>query len=477
MAMSYPWFTLPQTTHTDISVMSGSPPNIVADGHSAFLDSKSPRLAQFALPKPSTSGNFSGNFGRQARLVRLPYEYSYGSESEVTYQNNLDLIKELDDRFLNLAPELHFDFIYRPNDWLETAWQFRLSREFSLEESDPLVLPDGELEYPQQHEFSLLVDQAYITVTKFFDPIQLTVGRKNFEDQRHWLYDTSLDVVMLEWKSGHFRSALSYSRENLFDGDLLTGQETSKTNNLLAETRYRGIEDHVLSAFYLNQKEQDTEGASPWFLGFSIQGNPSAKISYWGEFALLRGKNEESRRFSAYAVDLGITYKKGGRFNPNITLGYAYGSGGSLDEGSMDKNFRQSGFQSNETKFAGVSEFKVYGEVLDPELSNIEIFTLGIGFFPANNMTLDFVYHQYRQNSAMSNLRDTQITAIPVSANGFTSQDIGRELDIVIGMRRAFGIRRLGFDLRLGWFYPGDAYRRDDRQNERGISVMSKIWW
>src|SRR6058998_1637039 len=62
------------------------------------------------------------------------------------------------------------------------------------------------------------------------------------------------------------------------------------------------------------------------------------------------------------------------------------------DESPNDRHnnqFRQSGLHTNETRFGGLSKFKIYGEALDPELSNIEIFTAGVGFRPFSNVFVD----------------------------------------------------------------------------------------
>jgi len=65
------------------------------------------------------------------------------------------------------------------------------------------------------------------------------------------------------------------------------------------------------------------------------------------------------------------------------------------------------------------------------------------------------------------------------------SKDMGSEFDVVLGFRNLFGVQRLGLDLRAGWFFPGKAYRLEEgdpnnptfRRNDRGLSVIAKIWY
>ncbi len=433
------------------------------------------KIAQFKLPDFGVIPNKK----LPKMMTRLPYEYSYGSESEVNYHNNYDFNDSLSDEFFSITPELNFELTYRPTDWFETTWQASISDELVIKQTNPLTLPNGDVEFPEDQTLSLLIDQGYITISNIIDPLKMTIGRKLLEDQRHWLYDTSLDLVMLEWKEGFFTTALSYSRQEAFDGDLLISQENSRTNNFLIETRYRGIEDHTLSVFHLRQRNHAADKETPKFLGLQIAGNPNNHLSYWGEFATVRGRDEEGRNLKGCGADIGLTLKKGGKFNPNLTFGYAYGSGGDSNENMENRSFRQTGLHSNEAKFSGVSEFKTYGEVLDPDLSNIGIFTLGMGFYPQSNATLDVVYHQYRQNTPGSQLQDGNITATLDRDAGVTSHDLGKGLDIILGVRRAFGLRRLGFDLRLGWFFPGDAFRqsRGETQSDKSINFVMKVWW
>jgi alginate production protein len=130
-----------------------------------------------------------------------------------------------------------------------------------------------------------------------------------------------------------------------------------------------------------------------------------------------------------------------------------------------------------------VSKFKVYGEALDPELSNLKILTSGFGFRPSANVSVDIVVHRYRLDEISDEVRNSALTALANQAG--ESKDVGKGLDIVVGVRRAFGIRRLGMDFRVGWFSPGRAYLRDEgtedapdlRRPQKAVAFITKIWW
>ena len=104
----------------------------------------------------------------------------------------------------------------------------------------------------------------------------------------------------------------------------------------------------------------------------------------------MRGKDETKIRLRGYALDASATYRISNHpLNPKVTLGYAYGSGDDNPNDTTNHEFRQTGLQSNESKFGGIPKFKVYGEALDPELSNLKIFTMGFGFQPAPRVSVE----------------------------------------------------------------------------------------
>ena len=172
-------------------------------------------------------------------------------------------------------------------------------------------------------------------------------------------------------------------------------------------------------------------------------------------------------------------------------MGYAYGTGDDNPNDSKNHEFRQTGLQSNEARFSGVSNFKVYGEALDPELSNLRILTAGIGFRPASNVFVDLVYHRYRLNRLADGVRGSSLTAQMNQDDTQLSKKVGSGLDIVIGFRNLFGLRRLGLDLRAGLFFPKGAYRIEEkfidpetgdekssfRKPNKGVSFIAKLWY
>lgn len=437
------------------------------------------QLAQFKVPQPGET---------PAPLPkRLTYQYGYGSESDITYRTNPDLNKRVKDDFLILRPQLNANVTYRPTDWLETTLEMILEREIAAQEEDIIPLPDGGTQFAERRRFSLLVDQMFVTIKDFTAPFEFTVGRRNYEDERHWLYDTSMDIASTSLKLGKFRAEALVGREVLVHLDLLKREKRDRINTYVFYADYRGIEDIKLAAYTFFREDRARREGRPLLMGLRSQGMPSDTFSYWIELAHMRGRHESLQRyFSAYAIDVGATY----RFldlplKPNITLGFAFGTGDDNRSNNRSNEFRQTGLQSNEAKLAGVSEFKIYGEALDPELSNLKILTVGLGFRPAPNVSVDFVYHRYRLHEIADEVRDSALTAQMNQIDTRLSKDVGSAFDMVFGFRNLFGVRRLGLDLRVGWLFPGKAFLRDEggkdnpniRHGANGFTIVAKFWW
>ena len=161
---------------------------------------------------------------------------------------------------------------------------------------------------------------------------------------------------------------------------------------------------------------------------------------------------------------MGLVYAFDIDFEPYITLAYAFGSGDSNPDDGTDKNFRQTGLQGNEGDFNGVIDFLYYGEVFDPELSNMSIFTVGLGTNPNEETSIDLVYHYYRQIEASEELREIGIDAEPSGE----SKDLGHEIDLILGYE-GFS-ERVAVGIFFGYFIPGDAF-----SSSSGNAFLSKI--
>jgi len=454
--------------------------------------------AQFQLPASKPAPEAAPDFGGPPPRVDAPprtmsgglqYQYGYGSESEIVYRRDADLDRRLRDNSLLLTPQLNGVVVYRPTPWLAATLEMIVEKELAVHEEDFVALPGGEIQRPQKRRLSLLVDQAFATLRNDSGRTQVHAGRRNYEDDRHWLYDTSMDTVAATFREGTLRAEVSMGREVLADLELAprNREVRDRTDTFIFYGEYRGIEDLRLAAYSITRNDRARQEGRPRLFGVRALGNPSDGLRYWTDLAATAGRDEAGRKFAGRGLDAGFTYSfTKVAHQPSVALGYAMGTGDANPNDGRNHEFRQSGLQSNEIRLGGIPKFKIYGEALDPELSNLQIFTAGIGFRPTPQTSVELVYHAYKLDKVAETLRNSALTAEMNQLDTVPpSKDVGRALDIVLGFRNVFGLKRLGIDLRAGWFFPGKAFRRNEgdednpviRDAQSGATMVAKFWW
>jgi hypothetical protein len=316
--------------------------------------------------------------------------------------------------------------------------------------------------------------------------LALQIGRQNIEEDREWWWDADLDAIRLYMQfepwSMELATARDLGRVSTL-GDLEPADQD--LSRVLGRVTWRWSERHRAELFFLHQNDRspglepgmtlpedsvDEEDADLTWIGWRATGKtssgPAGKFQYWVDTALVRGSEEltsfdtddndlatieelEHRKVRAWAIDLGASWTLPVSFEPTLTLGYAVGSG---DDGEgTDHAFRQTGLDNNNTRFRGVDRFRIYGELLQPELSNLGILTASVGMQLGRDRSVELAYHRYRQQEAADELRDARIDA---DLTG-TSRDVGDEFDVIFGFEQW---KHLEMELVGAAFRSGDAY-------------------
>lgn len=89
----------------------------------------------------------------------------------------------------------------------------------------------------------------------------------------------------------------------------------------------------------------------------------------------------------------------------------------------------------------------------------MQVFTAGIGILPTDTLSVDLIYHHYRQHITSQELGTFAFGPDPNEDPNRRSSNLGHEIDLVVGMREVFGIDNLGIDIAAGIFFPGPAFR------------------
>ncbi len=283
----------------------------------------------------------------------------------------------------------------------------------------------------------------------FGSSADVILGRQDFDDPREWIYDQNLDALRVFWGLGGAVLELSAST-TLAEGS----PRDEESTNWIAYLSNGERRKHL--AAWAMLRDVDLAGAEEedFFLGARAIGKWLPATKLWLDGAYLAGERG-SRDLSAWGYDAGVTWTPDFLGPFSVTLGYALGSGDDSPSSGDDETFRQTGFHDNTAKFDGVTSFQYYGELADPELSNLGIFTAGIGARLGEDTSLDLVVHAYEQDVAAASFLDAEIDPQP---NGIDA-DLGDELDLVFGQRW----KRWNLEIVGAVFDPGDAFAAQDK--------------
>lgn len=283
----------------------------------------------------------------------------------------------------------------------------------------------------------------------WFDPFaisaDLQVGRIDFDDEREWLYDQNLDGIKVFHYWRDLVSEVSVTK-TLSDGSPF---DEDTVNYMLYVSN--GDEDEHLAAYVIHRDSDFATGQDRTHFGVRAHGEFLDGHTSWLEIAYMTGEVGNTRT-AGWGIDLGSTWLLDSGLN--FTLGYALGQGDD-PESTTNNAFRQTGLQDNNAKFAGVTSFRYYGELADPELSNLEIITAAVGYRFKPRISLDLVGHYYRQDELSRNLADIEIDKRP---NG-REKELGWEADLILGWRT-----HPSWDLEIiaAYFDPGAAFDNAD---------------
>jgi alginate production protein len=382
------------------------------------------------------------------------FEFEGHFELDIESERNFDLDSSASEDVANVRPELELGFALNPDDSLSAVLVVEAKRRLDITSEDG----------GRERELELEIEEAFIEWEPT-DYLGLIAGRQDFDDEREWIYDENLDGLRIVLGFADAEIEISATREASFQVDVLNPETDDDTNNYHVYGRYGIIEDLQIAAYWLHRHDRTSGEDHPTFYGLRSLGEDllDERLNYWIELALVDGR-EGALDLSGYGFDVGATYIFDLPHTPYLTFAYAFGSGDEASSAGTDDSFRQTGLQDNDDKFGGVASFKYYGEVLDPELSNITIYTAAIGFRPTEKSSFDVIYHHYEQDELAAALRDSSLDIDP---NGL-DRELGSALDLVLAHREIENVR---LEAVLGVFFPGDAFPDADKAFFTGIEA------
>lgn len=334
----------------------------------------------------------------------------------------------------------------------------------------------------------------------------LQAGRVPLIDRRAWWWDEDLDALRVTGAGDGWKLDSGLARELMRVSSAERGLSPSARGVLrwFGQASWRLAPRHVLDLFWLLQRDgssrpapgataidadaTDSSDLNARWLGARASGEwrpaNGLRLGYWADAAMLRGSERRTdyaeqadgsflagttarRRVRGHAVELGSVLIFPLPLRPSIGAAYARGSGGERSA-TLDANFRQTGLQENKARLAGVKRLRIYGELLQPELSNLEVRSLSAGVRLLGNSSLELIGYRYRQPVPSSSIPGARLSADPLGVSG----DIGRELDLLLALREW---KHVELTLRWSRFTPGAAFAEDRRDPAQALELGAAL--
>lgn len=297
-------------------------------------------------------------------------------------------------------------------------------------------------------------------------PFGLQLGRQSVRDPRQWWWDEKLDSVRLHLAGDGLGAELALGQELAPEATDEEGIDPEQEDvlRLLGRASWRYARDHRLELFLLGQRDrsgddalgrvldeerEDEVDADLAWLGLRARGRfplgELGRLAYWWDAGAVRGEERvvdfddvgggrvvvdevAERKVRGFGTDAGLHWQSGLPGRPAFGLAYAFGSGDAKPEDEVVRAFRQTGLQDNDAAIAGETRLRYYGELLDPELSNLHVATAAAGVPLREETWLTLAYHYYHQVRATDFLRDARLRAEPEGVR----RSLGHGLDLVL---------------------------------------------
>lgn len=325
--------------------------------------------------------------------------------------------------------------------------------------------------------------------------LELRIGRQRIREPRSLWWNSDNDLVAIYYKDksqkgfvaagedlGSYRLGMEELPRDEKRFRIIGEYSRAVTSGLTLEPRFVFEHDHS-GKDNISSLQTDIDDLTGLYAGIraagTIQGEESAKLFYRADIMGVTGRQyveaiDDENTLSAWAMDYGVSvmpWKDGIVLNANI----AFASGDSDDQNKNE--FRQTGLEggSSRSELERTAQ-RNYGEVLRPELSNIQVISAGVVYPVHPAWEFGLSYYHYTQMKADDNLRRAGLRADPDG----NSTDLGQEVDVtVVGDLDSFFPKENRFLRGIQWrsvggvFDPGDAF--ENGNDDPALRVFSEL--
>jgi hypothetical protein len=368
--------------------------------------------------------------------------------ARVDGRRELDLDADIDDEVTQSVLDTRAYGQWNPSPWVEGYAEVRW---FGREAFDDAGLDSSSV------DTRVRSGPTYLLLRPSVAPwMALQIGRVDVEDDREWFYDQNLDGVRMLAASRWARAAVGVYRTDI------TPTSTSDDDKyLIANAGLMRIRELRPEVFVIRKQERRVPGNDRTWTGFRAPIKWKG-LTTWSDWQIACGDYRD-REVRSWAFDNGATFRWKAPFRGSVSFGYAFASGDSLRSDGIDREFRDTDLADNTDNFDGLKSFRYYGELTDPELSNLHVRTFGAGVYLTSWLSVDLLHHRYLQDQYRDRFR-SDVAATPNEL----SKDLGRETDVIVGARGIIPV-----DVEVNWarFSPGKAFDTVERATEISVIV------
>ncbi len=419
----------------------------------------------------------------------FPLEYEFALDLEANELDNLSLGDDpAQDRLVEEDYEFEFKLEYTVNDNLYLFFGASL-----VDESETVKSINTK-------ETLSGLERKEMGVGFYFGEeidSELKIGRVEIVSVSEWWlwWDEDLDSIILESTYGNFETLLGIAEEQAresTDADFID-PEIDGLQRVFASLSWEFAPDQSLNFYYLDQVDDSKSFVVGEFEDFDEIDEEDADltwtgISYLGEFDLdsvgeievelhvaeVRGDEKvyefgdpdpvsdmseveevEKSRVSGSAQSFFVSWTPAKFDDWSFIVGRARGSGDDNPDDMRNESFRQTGLQG---------DADVYGELYQPEISNIVVQALGVEWEINDVVEIALLSYDYEQDDTADEMRDVSIEA---DLSGL-SADLGSEIDLVVTINAYEGLE---LTLIAAEFEAGKAYGSNEGDTSSFVSI------
>ncbi len=324
---------------------------------------------------------------------------------------------------------------------------------------------------------------------------EFILGRREFVSASDWWiwWDEELDAISLDSAYGNFETLVAVAEEQWKEStdDDFVDPEIDGVKRIIASLSWEFVAGQSLNFYYLSQddnsdshnigdfedfdKRDEADGDLSWsgvsYLGefdFDTIGEFEVELHYssvsgdeiFYEFDDPAGGKSEvidkgESRVSASAESYLLNWTPARIEDWSFTVGLARGEGDSNSADNRDESYRQNNLQGDSD---------VYGELYQPEISNLVVQTLGVEWEAYEGVEVALRYFEYDQDVSSDQIAGVSIEVDPTGLDS----DLGREIDLVVSIET---YKNLELELIAARFEAGKAYGVYENETSNLVSI------